>query len=78
MDRWRGYLEDGLRRMRAAGLLQPHADPQMIALSILATLQDGLLLTQTMQSLKPLERRNRGRTGDVPHALTSTAANLRQ
>jgi AcrR family transcriptional regulator len=55
MDRWRGYLEDGLRRMRAAGLLQPGADPQMIALSILAALQGGLLLTQTMKSLKPLE-----------------------
>ena len=27
----------------------------MIALSILAPLQGGLLLTQTMQSLKPLE-----------------------
>jgi AcrR family transcriptional regulator len=55
MDRWRGYLEDGLHRMRAAGLLQPDADPDMIALSILAALQGGLLLTQTMQSLKPLE-----------------------
>lgn len=55
MNRWRGYLEDGLRRMRAAGLLHSHADPQMIALSILAALQGGLLLTQTMQSLKPLE-----------------------
>ena len=55
MDRWRGYLEDGLRRMRTAGLLQPDSDPHMIALSILAALQGGLLLTQTMQSLKPLE-----------------------
>jgi AcrR family transcriptional regulator len=55
LDRWRGYLEAGVRRMRAAGLLRPDVDPAAIALSIFASLQGGLLLTQTMQSIEPLE-----------------------
>ena len=54
LDRWRGYLEEGVRRMISAGLLRPDADPETIALSIFAAVQGGLLLTQTMQSLKPL------------------------
>lgn len=55
MDRWRGYLEAGLTRMRAVGLLKPDADPATLALGIFAALQGGLLLTQTMQSASPLE-----------------------
>lgn len=55
MDRWRGYLEDGIERMRSDGLLRPDADPQSLALFVFAALQGGLLLTQTTQSLEPLE-----------------------
>jgi AcrR family transcriptional regulator len=55
MDRWRGYLRAGLERMRSAGLLRPDVDPDRLALSTFAALQGGLLLTQTMQSLEPLE-----------------------
>ena len=55
MDRWRGYLQDGLERMRSAGILRPDADPEKLALSTFAALQGGLLLTQTMQSLEPLD-----------------------
>jgi AcrR family transcriptional regulator len=55
MDRWRGCLEAGLDRMRTAGLLRSDADPEKLALFTFAALQGGLLLTQTMQSLKPLE-----------------------
>ena len=55
MDRWRGFLEAGLVRMRAGGLLRADADPETLALSIFAALHGGLLLTQTMQSLKPLQ-----------------------
>jgi AcrR family transcriptional regulator len=55
MDRWRGYLEAGLRRMRSAGLLRADADPERLALSTFASLQGGLLLTQTMQSIEPLK-----------------------
>ena len=55
MDRWRGYLQAGLDRMHSAGILRPDAEPEKLALSTFAALQGGLLLTQTMQSLKPLE-----------------------
>jgi TetR/AcrR family transcriptional repressor of nem operon len=56
MDRRRGYLEAGLTRMREAGLLQADADPATLALSIFASLQGGLLLTQTTKSLKHSKR----------------------
>jgi AcrR family transcriptional regulator len=55
MDRWRGYLQAGLERMRSDGLLRRDADPEKLALSIFAALQGGLLLTQTMQSIEPLD-----------------------
>jgi AcrR family transcriptional regulator len=55
MDRWRGYLQAGLTRMQAAGRLRCDADPERLALAIFASLQGGLLLTQTMQSATPLE-----------------------
>src|SRR6202035_3000358 len=55
MDRWRGYLEAGLRRMHTSGLLRADADPRTLALSTFAALHGGLVLTQTMQSIEPLE-----------------------
>jgi AcrR family transcriptional regulator len=55
MNRWLGYLRAGLDRMRSAGILRPDAEPEQLALSTFAALQGGLLLTQTMQSLRPLE-----------------------
>jgi len=55
MDRWRGYLEAGLQRMRNSGQLQPHANPHTLALSTFAALHGGLLLTQMMESIEPLE-----------------------
>jgi AcrR family transcriptional regulator len=55
MDRWRAYFQAGLERMRSAGILRPDADPEKLALSTFAALQGGLLLTQTMQSLEPLD-----------------------
>jgi AcrR family transcriptional regulator len=54
LDRWRSYLEAGLTRMRAAGLLRADADPRTLSLAIFAALHGGLLLTQTMQSGEPL------------------------
>ena len=41
--------------MRAAGLLRADVNPEALALSVFAALQGGLLLTQTMQSIQPLE-----------------------
>jgi AcrR family transcriptional regulator len=55
MDRWLAYLQAGLQRMRAAGLLRADADPEVLALATFAALQGGLLLTQTMRTMKPLE-----------------------
>jgi AcrR family transcriptional regulator len=55
MDRWRSYLQDGVERMRSAGLLRPEVDAEKLALAIFAALQGGLLLTQAMQSLEPLD-----------------------
>jgi AcrR family transcriptional regulator len=55
LDQWRGYLGAGLTRMRDAGLLCADADPETLALSVFASLHGGLLLTQTMRSLAPLE-----------------------
>jgi AcrR family transcriptional regulator len=60
MDRWLGYLEDGLIRMRATGRLTADAEPRALGLSIFAALQGGLLLTQTMQSIEPLDAALRG------------------
>jgi AcrR family transcriptional regulator len=54
LDRWRGYLEAGLTRMHAAGLLRRDANPRTLALATFAALHGGLLLTQTMQSGEPL------------------------
>ena len=55
MDRWRAYLEAGVVRMRAAGLLRPDTDSEPMALSIFAALQGGLLLMQMTRSIRPLE-----------------------
>jgi AcrR family transcriptional regulator len=55
MERWRSCLEAGVRRMRDQGELRTEADPERLALSIFASLHGGLLLTQTMRSLAPLE-----------------------
>jgi AcrR family transcriptional regulator len=54
MDRWRGYLRDGVERMSVAGALRDDTDPEQLALAIFAALHGGLLLTQTMHSIEPL------------------------
>jgi AcrR family transcriptional regulator len=55
MNRWRGYIEAGLRRMHAAGLLRDDINPDTLALSTFAALHGGLLLTQMTQSIEPLQ-----------------------
>jgi AcrR family transcriptional regulator len=54
-DRWERQLVDGLRRMRANGLLRADADPERLALATFATLQGGLLVMQAKDSIEPLE-----------------------
>ena len=55
MNRWRGYLEAGLQRMHDSGLLRAAANPKTLALSTFAALHGGLLLTQMLESIEPLE-----------------------
>jgi AcrR family transcriptional regulator len=55
LEQWRGYLEAGLTRMQANGLLPGHASPRTLSIAIFAALQGGLLLTQTSHSVEPLE-----------------------
>lgn len=54
-DEWRGRLAIGLRAMQARGELSGRADPEVLALGLLATAQGGLLLAQTSRSVAPLE-----------------------
>ncbi len=51
---WEGYLARGLERMWARGELAPAADPATLAATTLASIQGGLLLTQTRRSARPL------------------------
>jgi TetR/AcrR family transcriptional repressor of nem operon len=53
--RWEDAIRDGLRQMHALGRLTPRADPDQLALAILAALQGGLLLAQIQRDTRPLE-----------------------
>lgn len=53
--RWEGAINAGLHEMHARGRLRPGADPDELALALLAALQGGLLLTQIHRDTRPLE-----------------------
>jgi hypothetical protein len=53
--RWSQGLRTGIATMHANGTLRPEADPESLALALLASLQGGLLLTQLNRNTKPLE-----------------------
>jgi AcrR family transcriptional regulator len=55
MERWRGYLEAGVLRLRDAGEVSPGADPRSLSTAVFASLQGGLLLTASGASIEPLE-----------------------
>ncbi|WP_423918880.1 TetR family transcriptional regulator C-terminal domain-containing protein [Frigoribacterium sp. 2-23] len=55
MRAWRGMLADGVVKMRTAGLVAESSDPERIAVSILAAVQGGLVLSQPERSAWPLE-----------------------
>jgi AcrR family transcriptional regulator len=55
MERWRAHLELGVTRLRDASELSPDADPRALSLAVFASLQGGLLLTATAESIEPLE-----------------------
>ena len=52
---WESHFRQGLSAMRDRGELKPEADPAELATAIIAALQGGLLLAQTMRSSRPLE-----------------------
>ena len=55
LELWRRKLEDGVRRLIEAGELPPEADARALSTAVFAALQGGLLLTQTTESIEPLE-----------------------
>src|ERR1700760_153448 len=52
---WEGLLADGLRRMQAKGALTPGADPEVLAVSLMAAVQGGYLLANTAHDTRPME-----------------------
>jgi TetR/AcrR family transcriptional regulator, transcriptional repressor for nem operon len=52
---WQAAIADGLRRLRDAGHLPDGTDPDALAVTLLATLQGGLLLAQVQRDTRPLE-----------------------
>ena len=52
--RWSAAIGEGLRDLHAAGHLSPGIDPDDLALTLLATLQGGLLLAQVQRDTRPL------------------------
>jgi TetR/AcrR family transcriptional repressor of nem operon len=54
-ERWTTEISEGLRSLQAAGQLPPGLDPDDLAVTLLATLQGGLLLAQVQRSTRPFE-----------------------
>ena len=52
---WRTRLADGVRRMQAGGLIDGRTDPDRLAVSVLAAIQGGLLLSQPERASWPME-----------------------
>ena len=53
-DRWEAPLRDGLQQMQANGKLRRSADPARLATATLASIQGGLVLTQTRRDPQQL------------------------
>jgi AcrR family transcriptional regulator len=54
-DQWAAAIGDGLRSLHVDGKLPSGIDPDALAITLLATLQGGLLLAQVQQSSRPFE-----------------------
>ena len=53
-QRWRSLVHDGLRAMRERGELRPEADLEELSMALLAALQGGSLLSQTLRTAEPM------------------------
>ena len=54
-EQWSAAIAGGLRNLHAAGHFPAGTDPDDLAVTLLAALQGGLLLTQVQQNTRPLE-----------------------
>ncbi|MET4783262.1 TetR/AcrR family transcriptional regulator [Glaciihabitans sp. UYNi722] len=72
MRAWREALTLGVSKMRAAGHLTDSADSRQIAVSILAAIQGGLVLSQPERSAWPLEAALDSALGPL-HAVSAAA-----
>ena len=54
-DRWGAAIGEGLRSVHAEGKLPSDVDPDDLAITLLATLEGGLLLAQAQRSTRPFE-----------------------
>ena len=54
-DQWAAAIGDKLRSLHADGKLPPGIDPDDLAITLLATLQGGLLLAQVHRDTRPFE-----------------------
>lgn len=54
-ERWLSLFHHGIAAMRERGDLRADTDPEELALMLVAALQGGILLTQTMRDTRPLE-----------------------
>ncbi|HEY1821767.1 MAG TPA: TetR/AcrR family transcriptional regulator [Trebonia sp.] len=52
---WEELIADGLRRMQAKGKLSLKADPEPLAIGLMAALQGGYLLANTAHNVRPME-----------------------
>jgi AcrR family transcriptional regulator len=52
---WQAAISEGLRRLHQAGQFPDGTDPDALAVTLLATLQGGLLLAQVQRDHRPLE-----------------------
>lgn len=62
-QRWERAFLSGIRQMKDLGLLRAEADPALLATTLLAVLQGGLLLCQTWKDVAPLETSLNGAIG---------------
>lgn len=69
MAQWRDALASGVAKMQAAGEVDASADPQRLAVAILAAIQGGLVLSQPERSSWPLE----AALDHVLHSLRASA-----
>jgi TetR/AcrR family transcriptional regulator, transcriptional repressor for nem operon len=54
-QQWSAAISESLRGLQAAGRLRPGVDADDFAITLLATLQGGLLLAQVQQDTRPLQ-----------------------